>query len=85
LDFHGLLPIQSILGEIDEEIVESLLKAVFLFLGAVSCDASRDLRHLQHRRQIEFSRFPVLNRPSRIELIHTSHHLVHSPETELRH
>src|ERR1041384_5704027 len=65
-------------------VVERVFEMVMLRRLAVTTDTRRNIRLKKYRRQIEMTRFPVIDL-SHLQALRMAHHLVHTAEAELSH
>src|ERR1700683_3067889 len=66
-------------------VVERLLQPMILRLNTPACNARRDRRIVENRREVETLGLPVIDGFGRIEHVDAAYHLVHRAETQLRH
>src|SRR5690606_19031613 len=70
---------------LDQADVERTLQAVVLRLGLVPARLVLDARDVEHPREVEAPRLPVLDAAAHVEQVGTPDHLVEAAETQLRH
>ena len=85
LDDDGCAALDGFTGVIDQLVIERLVESVVLRLHAAPGDAQRHLRVVQQHRQVEALGLPVVQRRTRVQHVHTAHHLIEGAEPHLRH
>src|SRR5262245_16779786 len=85
LDRHLLAALDRRAGELDQTVVERLVEPVVLLLAAVHRHLGRHLRHVEHLREVEPLRLPVLDALAHVEEIGAADQLVQLPRAEPGH
>ena len=84
---HRLAALERVLGERDQLVVERLLQAVVLGLGAARLLVGEDVavrRLVQDRGQVEARGLPVVDRVADVERVDAADRLLERPEAQLR-